>query len=83
MQLACLLLFHFIAISTAQLQLINNGIFKPLSPPSLPYSTRGITSCCHHPPLASHFEKAATVSFCLFFYFPPPFPMFSTIAFFN
>jgi hypothetical protein len=29
-----------------------------------------------HPPLASYFEKAAVVSFCLFFIFPPPFQTF-------
>jgi hypothetical protein len=34
MQRSCLLLSHFIATSTAQWQLLNNGIFKPLSPPS-------------------------------------------------
>ena len=67
----------FIAASTVQWQLINNGISKPASPPSLSHSKRGITACRHRPPLANHVKKPSTVSLSVALCFSPPFPMFS------
>ena len=68
----------FIATRTAQWQQINNGIPKPVSPPSLSHSIWGITTCRHHSPLANHVKKTATVSFvCGFMFFSPTPNVFS------
>ena len=64
----------FIATSTAQWQLVNNGISKLVSPPSLPHYTRGITACRCHPPLVNHVEKPTTVSLSVVFMFLSPIP---------
>jgi hypothetical protein len=64
-------LFQLIAIPSAMLA-------------AFPQLSRQIIARRHHLPLASRFEKAATVSFCLFFYFPPHHSQcFLTAAFFN
>ena len=67
----------FIATSTAQWELINNGISKPVSPPSLPHSIRGIVAHRHCSTLTNHVEKLIKVSFSVVLCFSPPFPMFS------
>ena len=73
----------FIATSTAQWQLINNGISKPVSPFTLSYSIRGITACCHHPPLTNHVKKSTTVSLSAVLCVSPPFPIFSHCSHFQ
>ena len=72
----------FIATSTAQWQLINDGILKPMSPTSLPQSTRGITACRRHPHFVNHVKKLAMVILSVVF-IPPPFPMFSHCSLFQ
>ena len=47
------------------------------TPAALPRSIYGSRAGRRRPLLASRLEKAAVVSFCLFYIFPPPFPMFS------
>ena len=50
---------------------------------AFPQLSRRIIAHRRHTLLASYFEKAVVVSFCLFFYFPPPFQTFSHSIFFE
>ena len=70
-----------VSFSVPPPQLNNNGILiGTVSIPPNPQSTRGIKSRHHHSPLAICMEKAATVSFPLFFFFSPPFPIILNAA---
>ena len=51
--------------------------YQLATPAALPRSIYGSRAGRRRPLLASRLEKVAVVSFCLFFIFPPPFPMFS------
>jgi hypothetical protein len=81
MQGACLLLCHFHCHKHCPVELINNGISKPVSPPSLSHFIRGITAHRHRPPLAIQIEKLATVSLSVVLFFSPIPNIFSSQPF--
>ena len=77
MQHSWLLLSHFHCHQQCTVESNKHGISKPVSPPSLPHFTRGITTRCRHPLHANHIEKTAMVSLPVVFMFSSLFLIFS------